>query len=197
MINNYGLLDNWDSKNGRINVFLNIILQGNILKLHLIEYLDYIIIPQEVWNALYDWYNGGPTIEIEVSIFKNKPFLNIYDYNERNVKNRKKLCRVCLEPSRFTCALCENTYYCSKSCQMSDYYIHINNCDKEKPDLPCEYRGLVGLSNIGNTCYMDAALQCLSHTYPLTLYFLRKQYVKHINIKVYNKFILESIRIWW
>lgn len=33
-------------------------------------------------------------------------------------------------------------------------------------------RGLVGLQNMGNTCYMNAALQALSNTTPLTSYFL-------------------------
>uniref|UniRef100_A0A183DGM5 ubiquitinyl hydrolase 1 n=1 Tax=Gongylonema pulchrum TaxID=637853 RepID=A0A183DGM5_9BILA len=32
--------------------------------------------------------------------------------------------------------------------------------------------GITGLYNMGNTCYMNSALQCLSNTRPLSSYFL-------------------------
>ncbi|MPC19923.1 Ubiquitin carboxyl-terminal hydrolase 32 [Portunus trituberculatus] len=42
-------------------------------------------------------------------------------------------------------------------------------------------KGVTGLNNLGNTCFLNAALQCCSNTSPLTTYFIKNMHLYELN----------------
>ncbi|XP_069942662.1 ubiquitin carboxyl-terminal hydrolase 32 isoform X2 [Cherax quadricarinatus] len=42
-------------------------------------------------------------------------------------------------------------------------------------------KGVTGLNNLGNTCFLNAALQCCSNTHPLTTYFINNMHLYELN----------------
>ena len=83
----------------------------------------------------------------------------------------------------------ENNFYNRNPSENQNYgnsYENIISRKKEElSNLPLDKNdnkhGLVGLENIGNTCYMNTGLQCLSNCTILTNYFLNDYYVQFIN----------------
>lgn len=62
------------------------------------------------------------------------------------------------------------------------HYHHLSNKFTKPDSFPFIF-GLAGIQNIGNTCFISSALQCLSNVQPLTDYFLSHLHEEELNPK--------------
>jgi hypothetical protein len=73
---------------------------------------------------------------------------------------------------------CGIVKYCNELCWTKDRKYHQDKCTANADDSlkmgsgptmsSYSKQGKVGLSNLGNTCYMNSSIQCLSNTYEMT-----------------------------
>jgi len=95
---------------------------------------------------------------------------------------------------------CRQVKYCDMTCLKAHRPEHKDSCQKAKKEISNtndmlrhfgininkkftkdSKKGLTGLQNLGNTCFMNSAIQCLSNTADLTQYFLSNEFLKDLN----------------
>ena len=158
---------------------------------------------QNYYDTKYEDENSFPTITIIIEEFP-------YHFEEPKKIFFIKKCNNCnYRDYVFSGCICNKVFYCCEICKKNDLINHIISCKKglfnfisdknerlyrtikgrkeyfdnhknEKENFP-----ILGLTNLGNSCYMNSSLQCLFAIKELTNYFLyyfKDEYINKDNV---------------
>ena len=149
-----------------------------------------------------------------LNIYNKKEHILIIEINDKNFLRQIKpiennliyKCDICNnkvnEQNKYKCGKCNISILCSEKCfkksenhkSFHNYFVPLlkpnfnyKMLEEKKIDFKENSRkGHVVLFNLGNTCYLNSTIQCLSNTIDLTKYFLFDIYKNEQNFIKYN-----------
>nr|XP_046152260.1 ubiquitin carboxyl-terminal hydrolase 32-like [Oncorhynchus gorbuscha] len=167
-------------------------MEGGRLKqsLQLVAGRDFETVPEPVWRALFHWYGANlslprPVIQqtktgrAELELFpRYLLFLRQQPATrtpQSNIWVNMGMTSLRMFPQHLPRGnLFNKDMSWKKRCPSSP----MSKMDRHKVATE---KGATGLSNLGNTCFMNSSIQCVSNTTPLTDYFISGRHLYELN----------------